>query len=91
MPLSALIELTKKIVTLPQKLKLRLEESKRQQKLMAADRLYLGGQFAAAEKSTEKSKAPFAESGTQKRLEPILTPLSFHQQARCIGARRRLV
>lgn len=57
-----------------QKLKLRLEESKRQQKLMAADRLYLGGQFAAAEKIYREVKAPFAESDTQKRLEPIVNP-----------------
>ena len=57
-----------------QKLKLRLEESKRQQKLIEADRLYLGGQFAAAEKIYREVKAPFAESDTQKRLEPILDP-----------------
>lgn len=58
-----------------QKLKLRLEESKRQQKLIEADRLYLGGQFAAAEKIYRDVKAPFGETTvTQKRLEPLLDP-----------------
>lgn len=58
-----------------QKLKLRLAESKRQQKLIEADRLYLGGQFAAAEKIYREVKAPFAQTtAPQKRLKPLLDP-----------------
>lgn len=58
-----------------QKLKLRLEESKRQQKLIEADRLYLGGQFAAAEKIYREVKAPFKQTlDTQKRSTPLLDP-----------------
>ncbi|PPS45085.1 M48 family metallopeptidase [Chroococcidiopsis sp. TS-821] len=40
--------------------KLSPEEIARQQKLIEADRLYLGGQFAAAEKIYREVKAPFA-------------------------------
>lgn len=52
------------------------EEINRQQKLIEADRLYLGGQFAAAEKIYREVKAPFAETPatTQKLPEPILYP-----------------
>lgn len=57
-----------------QQLKLRLAESKRQQKLIEADRLYLGGQFAAAEKIYREVKAPFAETTPQKRLQPFVDP-----------------
>jgi hypothetical protein len=75
-----------------QKLKLRLEESKRQQKLIEADRLYLGGQFAAAEKIYREVKAPFAQTTVpQKRLNHSLTPPSYHQQVRYTGVRQRLV
>ncbi len=58
-----------------QKLKLRLETSKRQQKLIEADRLYLGGQFAAAEKIYREVKVPFKQTlETQKRSSPLLDP-----------------
>lgn len=51
------------------------EEISRQQKLIEADRLYMGGQFAAAEKLYREVKAPFAETSvTQKRPEFILDP-----------------
>lgn len=39
----------------------------RQQKMIVADRLYLGGQFAAAEKLYRELKAPFATTITTKR------------------------
>jgi len=60
-----------------QRLKLRLEEISQQHKLIEADRLYLGGQFAAAEKIYREVKAPFAvaaTTNTQKPSEPILDP-----------------
>ena len=51
------------------------EEISRQQKLIEADQLYMGGQFAAAEKLYREVKAPFAETAvTQKRPAPILDP-----------------
>ncbi len=47
----------------------------RRQKLIEADRLYLGGQYAAAEKLYREAKAPFATTAqTQQRREPILDP-----------------
>ena len=47
----------------------------RQQKLMEADRLYLEGQFAAAEKIYREVKAPFAKKAkTRQRPEPIVDP-----------------
>lgn len=53
------------------------EELARQQKLMQADQLYLGGQFAAAEKLYREAKEPFpTEVATEvsDRLEPMLDP-----------------
>lgn len=51
------------------------EEIARQQKLMEADRLYLKGQLAAAEKLYRQVKAPFAEKAeTRQRREPIVGP-----------------
>jgi predicted Zn-dependent protease len=58
--------------TAPSKL---AEVMQRRQKLIEADRLYLGGQFAAAEKLYREVKAPFAgATQTQKLAEPILDP-----------------
>ena len=52
-----------------------LKEIIRQQKLMEADRLYLGRQFAAAEKIYREVKAPFAKKAeTRQRPEPIVDP-----------------
>lgn len=47
----------------------------RRQKLIEADRLYLGGQFAAAEKIYREVKAPFTTTTETKKLpEPITDP-----------------
>ncbi|MFE1745473.1 M48 family metalloprotease [Coleofasciculus sp. H7-2] len=48
------------------------EEIARQEKIIEADKLYLGGQFAAAEKLYREAKAPFSDA-TEKteRKEPI--------------------
>ena len=52
-----------------------LEAISRRQKLMEADRLYLRGQIAAAEKLYREVKAPFVKPETaRQRLEPILDP-----------------
>lgn len=52
-----------------------LKKITRQHKLMEADRLYLGGQFAAAEKLYREIKAPFAKTAdTQQRPQPIVDP-----------------
>ncbi|MDJ0799239.1 MAG: M48 family metallopeptidase [Calothrix sp. MO_167.B12] len=51
------------------------EEIARQQKLIAADRLYLGGQFAAAEKLYREVKKPFANtSDIAERQEAMIDP-----------------
>ncbi len=48
------------------------EEIARQQKLIEADKLYLGGQYAAAEKLYREVKPPFPQSPeTFQRKEPI--------------------
>ncbi len=44
------------------KLQSRLVEVSRDRQLIEADRLYLGGQFAAAEKIYRRVKTPFAQS-----------------------------
>ena len=50
-------------------------ESSRQQKLIEADRLYLGGQFAAAEKIYREVKPPFPKEAEAKQLpKPIVDP-----------------
>ncbi len=57
------------------KLQDRLAELRRDRQLIAADRLYLGGQFAAAEKIYRQVKTPFAQSAkTQQRPAPIVDP-----------------
>ncbi|MDJ0618698.1 MAG: M48 family metallopeptidase [Calothrix sp. MO_192.B10] len=51
------------------------EEIARQQKLIAADRLYLGGQFVAAEKLYREVKKPFANtSDIAERQEAMIDP-----------------
>jgi predicted Zn-dependent protease len=52
------------------------EEMARQQKLIEADRLYLGGQFAAAEKIYREVKAPFPTVSTEvvQRPPAIIDP-----------------
>lgn len=58
-----------------QKLKLRLEETIRQQKMIEADQLYLGGKIAAAEKIYREVKTPFAkEAETKQHPKPIVDP-----------------
>lgn len=59
-----------------EKLQQKLEEKQRLQKFIEADRLYLGGQYAAAEKIYREVKVPFAKTtaDTQERLAPILDP-----------------
>ena len=50
-------------------------ESSRRQKLIEADRLYLGGQFAAAEKIYREVKPPFPKEAEAKQLpKPIVDP-----------------
>jgi len=56
------------------KLQDRLAELRRDRQLIAADRLYLGGQFAAAEKIYRQVKTPFAQSVDQQRPAPIVDP-----------------
>jgi Zn-dependent protease with chaperone function len=57
------------------KLQSRLAELSRERQLIEADRLYLGGQFAAAEKIYRRVKTPFAQSAeTQQRPAPIVDP-----------------
>ena len=57
------------------KLQSRLAELSRERQLIEADRLYLGGQFAAAEKIYRRVKTPFAQSAeTQQRPAPIVAP-----------------
>ena len=52
-----------------------LEAISRRQKFIEADRLYLRGQIAAAEKLYREVKVPFVkESTTRQPLEPILDP-----------------
>jgi len=51
------------------------EEIARQQKLIEADRLYLGGQFAAAQKLYRQVKKPFANTSDKEQLaEAIVSP-----------------
>ena len=65
-------EQTEKLETTPSKL---AEVMQRRQKLIQADRLYLGGQVAEAEKLYRQAKDPFSTTTeTQKRPEPILNP-----------------
>jgi len=49
-------------------------EISRQQKMIAADRLYLGGQFAAAEKLYREVKAPFATTAVTPKRRAIVDP-----------------
>ncbi|WP_009633147.1 M48 family metallopeptidase [Synechocystis sp. PCC 7509] len=57
-----------------QKLQKRLAELQRDRQLIAADSLYLGGQFAAAEKIYRQVKTPLAQSIEPKTPEPVLDP-----------------
>lgn len=56
-------------------LKQKLAQTQRQQKLLEADRLYLGGQLAAAEKIYREVKVPFGEpTPAANRIAPIVDP-----------------
>ncbi|BAY22161.1 peptidase M48 Ste24p [Calothrix sp. NIES-2100] len=48
------------------------EEIARQEKLIAADKLYLAGQFAEAEKIYREVKAPFAKTTQPQELKPAI-------------------
>lgn len=55
--------------------KLSPQEIARQQKLIEADKLYLAGNVAAAEKLYREAKEPFTETGDiEERKEPIVDP-----------------
>ncbi|WP_348252036.1 M48 family metalloprotease [Trichocoleus desertorum] len=62
------------------------EEQARQQKLIEADQLYLGGQFPAAEKLYREAKTPFAKevaaTEAKQRPEPILDPAQLSPAGR---------
>ncbi len=60
-----------------QKLQKRLAELQRDRQLIVADSLYLGGQFAAAEKIYRQVKTPLAQSIEPKLPEPILDPANL--------------
>ncbi len=60
-----------------QKLQIKLAELNRNRQLIEADSLYLGGQFAAAEKIYRQVKTPLAQSIEPKRPEPILDPANL--------------
>ena len=60
-----------------QKLQKRLAELKRDRQLIEADALYLGGQFAAAEKIYRQVKTPLAQTIEPKPLEPVLDPANL--------------
>lgn len=55
------------------------EEISRQQKLIEADQLYLGGQFEAADKLYREAKIPFSKEGeaVKQRPEPIVDPAAL--------------
>ncbi len=60
-----------------QKLQNRLTELKRDRQLIEADSLYLGGQFAEAEKIYRQVKTPLAQTIEPKPSEPILDPANL--------------
>lgn len=60
-----------------QRLETRLAELKRDRQLIEADALYLGGQFAAAEKIYRQVKTPLAQTIEPKPLEPVLDPANL--------------
>ncbi len=60
-----------------QKLQNRLTELKRDRQLIEADSLYLGGQFAEAEKIYRQVKTPLAQTIEPKPPEPILDPANL--------------
>jgi len=58
---------------------------------MEADRLYLEGQFAVAEKTTRRSKLLCKKAATRQLPEPILDLPSYPQQVRCTGVKQKPV
>ncbi|MBW4665444.1 MAG: M48 family metalloprotease [Chroococcus sp. CMT-3BRIN-NPC107] len=60
-----------------QKLQKRLVELQRDRQLMVADSLYLGGQFAEAEKIYRQVKTPLAQTIEPEPPEPILDPANL--------------
>lgn len=65
-----------------QKLQKRLAELKRDRQLIEADSLYLGGQFAQAEKIYRQVKTPLAQTIELKPPEPILDPANLSPAAK---------